>query len=123
MERDQLRLAEARLEQASRWESRARELAHFGRVPIEQFIMVQDAVLMRHSDVVAQKAALKAAELRLAQAKRGISSDWSISSHSERRLAEVERRLAALEGAVRSLRQETEHVQLDLPIAISSSRR
>ncbi len=41
MERDQLRLAESRLEQASRWEARARELAHSGRVPIELFIVAQ----------------------------------------------------------------------------------
>jgi hypothetical protein len=123
MERDQLRLAESRLDQARRWEARARELARSGRVPVEQFIATQDGALMRQSDVVAQKAALKAAELRLAQAKRGISSDWSISSPSERRLAEVERRLAALEGTVRRLRQETEDVQLDLPIGIGSSSR
>ena len=44
-------------------------------------------------------------------------------SPSERRLAEVEQRLAALEGVVRRLRQETEHVQLNLPIEISSSRK
>jgi hypothetical protein len=123
MERDQLRLAESRLEQASRWEARARELAHSGRVPIELFIVAQDGALMRQSDVVAQKAALKAAELRLAQARRGISSDWSVPSPSERRLADVERRLAVLEGAVRRLRQETEHVKLDLPIEINSGRR
>jgi hypothetical protein len=123
MERDQLRLAESRLEQASRWEARARELAHYGRMPIEQLIVAQDGVLMRQSDVVAQKAALKAVELRLAQAQRGISSDWSVSSPSEPRLADVERRLAAMERAVRRLRQETEHVQLDLPIGIGSGRR
>jgi hypothetical protein len=92
-------------------------------LPIEQFIGAQDGVLMRQSDVVAQKAALKAAELRLAQAKRGISSDWSVSSPSERRLAEVERRLAAMEREVRSLRSKTEHVKLDLPIEIRSGRR
>ena len=123
MERDQLRLAESRLEQASRWEARVRELTHSGRVPVEQFIVAQDGVLMRQSDVVAQKAALKAAELRLAQVQRGISADWSVSSLSERRLADVERRLAAVERAVRSLRQETEHVKLDLPIEMSSDRR
>jgi hypothetical protein len=123
MERDQLRLAESRLEQASRWEARARELAHYGRLTIEQFIVAQDGLLMKQSDVVAQKAALKAAELRLAQAQRGISADWSGSSQSERRLADVERRLAAMERAVRRLRQETEHVQLDLAVEISSGRR
>ena len=98
-ERAQLRLAESRLEQARRWEARARELAHFGRVPIEQFIVVQDGVLMRQSDVFAQKAALKAAELRLAQAQRGTSSGWSVSSSFERRLAGVVRRPAAMERA------------------------
>ena len=123
MERDQLRLAESRLEQASRWEARARELAQSGRVPIELFIVAQDGVLMRQSDVVAQKAALKAAELRLAQARRGIPSDWSVPSPSERRLADIERRLAVLEGAVRRLRQETEHAQLDLPSQASNDRR
>jgi hypothetical protein len=123
MERDQLRLTESRLDQARRWEARARELAHSGRVPVEQFIATQDGALMRQSDVVAQKAALKAAELRLAQAKRGISSDWSVSSTSERRLAEVERRLAAMERAVWNLRQETEHVELDLPIQVMSGGR
>jgi hypothetical protein len=144
MERDQLRLAESRLEQAWRWEARARELAHSGRVPIEQVIVAQDSVLMRQSDVVAQRAALKAAELRLAlaqrgtslhptpstlhpelrlaQAQRGISSNWSLSSPSERRLAEVEQRLAAMERAVRRLRQETEHAQHDLPIQFSTDR-
>jgi hypothetical protein len=35
----------------------------------------------------------------------------------------LERRLAALERAVRNLRQETQHVQLDLPIPISFDRR
>jgi hypothetical protein len=123
MERDQLRLAESRLGQASRWVARAGELAHYGRVPVEQLIVAQDGVLMRQSDVVAQKAALKAAELRLAQAQQGISSDWSVSSPTERRLAEVERRVAAMERAVRSLRQGTKHVQLDLPIEISAGRR
>ena len=83
---------------------------------MEQLIVAQDGVLMRQSDVVAQKAALKAAELRLAQVRPGISSDWSVSSLSERRLADMERWLAAVERAVRSLRQETEHVKLDLPI-------
>jgi hypothetical protein len=123
MERNQLRLAESRLEQAIRWEARARELAHHGRVPIEQFIVVQDGALMRQSDVVTQKAALKAAELRLARAESGTSCDWSLSSSAERRLADVERRLEVVERAVRRLRQETEHVKLDLPIEISSGRR
>jgi hypothetical protein len=123
MEQDQLRLAESRLDQARRWEARARELAHSGRVPVEQFIATQDGALMRQSDVVAQKAALKAAELRLAQAQRGISSDRSVSSTSERRLAEVERRLASVERAMRSIRQETEHVELDLPVQVISGRR
>jgi phosphotransferase system HPr-like phosphotransfer protein len=55
--------------------------------------------------------------------QQGISSDRSASSPSERRSAEVEQRLAALEGAVPRLQQETEHVQLDLPIEIGSSRK
>jgi hypothetical protein len=84
---------------------------------------MQDGALMRQSDVIAQKGALKAAELRLAQAQRGNSSDWSVSSNAERRLADVERRLAAMERAVRTILQELEHVELDLPIKISSGRR
>jgi hypothetical protein len=39
MERDQLHLAESRLEQAKRWECRARELAPYGDVPMEQLMM------------------------------------------------------------------------------------
>jgi hypothetical protein len=123
IERDQLRLTESRLEQARRWEDRAKELSHYGHVPIEQLIVAQDGVLMRRSDAAAQKTAFKAAELRLAQVQQGISSDWSASSPSERRLAELERRLAALEGAVRKLRQEMESAKLDLPIDTSSGRR
>ena len=122
-ERDQLRLAESRLEQAARREARASELAQSGRVPIEQFIAAQDNALVKQSDVVAQKAALKAAELRLAQAQRGTASDRPVSSAFEGRLADLERRLAAAERAVRSLRQETEHVELDLPIQVISGRR
>ncbi len=60
MEGDQLHLAESRLEQAKRWESRARELAPYGGVPMEQLMVAQDGALMRQSDVVAQKAALRA---------------------------------------------------------------
>jgi hypothetical protein len=123
MERDQLHLAESRLEQAKRWESRARELASYGDVPMEQLNVAQDGALMRQSDVVAQKAALRVAELRLLQAQRGISRERTLSSPSEQQLADVERRLAAMEQAVRGLRQEAEHVRLDLPITISSDRR
>ena len=123
MERDQLRLTESRLEQAKRWESRARELAPYGDVPMEQLMVAQDGALVRQSDVVAQKAALRAAELRFLEAQRGISCERSPSSSSEHRLADVERRLAAMENAVRSLRQEAEHVSLDRPITISSDRR
>jgi hypothetical protein len=123
IERDQLRLAESRPEQARRWEDRAKELSRYGHVPIDQLIVAQDGVLMRRSDAVARKAAPKAAELRLAQVQQGISSDRSASSPSERRLAEVERRLAALEGAVRKLRQEMEHAELDPSIDTSSGRR
>jgi hypothetical protein len=123
MERDQLHLAESRLEQANRWECRARELAPYGDVPMEQLMLAQDGALMRQSDVVAQKAALRAAELRLLQAQRGISRERPLSSPSEHQLADVERRLAAMEQAVRGLRQEAEHVRLDLPITISSDRR
>ena len=108
-ERDQLLLAESRLEQAKRWEARVWELTDHGRLPVVQFIQAQDNALVRQSDVVAQKAALKAAELRLARAQRGTSSDWSVSSTSERRLAAVERRQASVERAMRSIRQETEH--------------
>jgi hypothetical protein len=122
-ERAQLRLAESRLEQAKRWEARVWELTDHGRLPVVQFMEAQDNALVRQSDVVAQKAALRTAELRLSQAQQGISSDRSASSASEGQLAEVERRLAALEGAVRRLRPETKHVQLDLPIEISSSRK
>jgi hypothetical protein len=111
-ERDQLRLAEWRLEQANRWESRARELADHGRLPVEQFIAAQDNTVVKQSDVLAQRAAVQAAELRLAQAQRGTASDRPVSSAFEGRLADLERRLAAAERAVRSLRQETEHVQL-----------
>jgi hypothetical protein len=39
------------------------------------------------------------------------------------RLAELERRLAAVERAVRSIRQETEHVKLDRTIQVISGRR
>ena len=130
MEGDQLHLAESRLEQAKRWECRASELAQYGDVPMEQLMMAQDGVLMRESDVVAQKAALKVAELRvleaqhgISEAQHGISCERPLSSPSEPRLAEVERRLAAMEQAVRDLRQETEHVRLDRPITISSDRR
>jgi hypothetical protein len=123
MERDQLHLAESRLEQAKRWESRARELAQYGDVPMEQLMLAQDGALMKQSDVVAQKAALKVAELRLLEAQRGISCERPLSFPSEHRLADVERRLAAMEQAVRDLRQETEHVRLDRPITISSDRR
>lgn len=122
-ERAQVRLAESRLEHAKRWEARVWDLTDHGRLPVVQFIEAQDNALVRQSDVVAQKAALRTAELRLVQAQQGISSDWSASSPSERRSAEVERRLAAMERAVRTIRQEIEHVQLDLPIAISSGRR
>jgi hypothetical protein len=123
MERDQLHLAESRLEQAKRWECRARELAPYGDVPMEQLMMAQDGALMRESDVVAQKAALRVAELRLLEAQHGISCERPLSSPSEHRLADVERRLAAMEQAVRDLRQEAEHVRLDRPITISSDRK
>jgi hypothetical protein len=123
MERDQLHVAESRLEQAKRWESRARELAQHGDVPMEQLMVAQDGALMRQSDVVAQKAALRAAELRLLQAQRGISCERPVSSPSEQRLADVERRLAAMEQTVRGLRQEAEHFKLDPPITINSARR
>ena len=91
--------------------------------PLEQLIVAQDSALMRQSDVVAQKAALRVAELRLLRAQRGISCERPLSSPSEQRLADVERRLAAMEQAVRGLRQEAEHVRLALPITISSGRR
>jgi hypothetical protein len=81
-ERAQLRLAESRLDQAKRWEAVVKGLVQSGRVPVEQLITSQDGTLMRQSDVVAQKAALKAAELRLSQAQRAISSDWFLSSSS-----------------------------------------
>jgi hypothetical protein len=123
MERDQLHLAESRLEQAKRWECRARELAPYGDVPMEKLMLAQDGALMRQSDVVAQKAALKVAELRLLEAQRGISCERPLSSPSEQRLADVERRLAAMEQAVRDLRQEAEHVKLDPPITNNSGRR
>jgi hypothetical protein len=123
MEGDQLHLAESRLEQAKRWESRARELVPYGDVPMEQLMMAQDGVLLRQSDVVAQKAALRVAELRLFQAQRGISYERPLSSPSEHRLAEVERRLAAMEQIVRDLRQEAEHAKLEPPITINSDRR
>jgi hypothetical protein len=103
------------LEQAKRWESRAKELASHGDVPMEQLMVAQDAALMRQADVVAQKAALRVAELRLREAQRGISSERPLSCPSEHRLAEVERRLAAMEQTVRDLRQEAEHVRLELP--------
>jgi hypothetical protein len=121
-ERAQLGLAEWRLEQAQRWESRARELVDHGRLPIEQFIAAQDNAVVKQSDALAQRVAVKAAELRLAQAQRGIGFDRPLGSSSEGRLADLEQRLAAVERAVRSLRQETEHVKLDLPIEISSGR-
>jgi hypothetical protein len=122
-ERAQLRLAESRLDQAKRWEALARELVHSGRLPLEQLIATQDGNLMRESDLVAQKAALKEAELRLTLAQKGTSSNWSLSCPSEGRLADMERRLAEMERTVRRLRQDTEHVLLDLPIKMSSSRR
>jgi hypothetical protein len=122
MEGDQLHVAESRLEQAKRWESRAKELAPHGDVPMEQLMLVQDGVLVRQSDVVAQKAAVRVAELRLLQAQRGISCERPLSSPSEHRLADVERRLAAMEQTVRDLRQEAEHVRLDPRITINSDR-
>jgi hypothetical protein len=119
-ERAQLRLAESRLEQAKRWESHFRELAGHGRVPIEPLIAAKDSVLRKESDAVAQRAVLKAAEMRLAQVQRWASSDRPLTSPSERRLADLERRLAAMERSVRSLRYETENIELVLPIKSSS---
>jgi hypothetical protein len=63
------------------------------------------------------------AELRLLQAHRGTFCERPLSSPSEQRLADVERRLAAKELAVRGLRQEAEEVRIDLPIEINSDRR
>jgi hypothetical protein len=123
MEGDQLHLAESRLEQAKHWESRAREFAQHGDVSMEQLMVAQDSALIRQSDVVAQKAALRVAELRLLEAQRGISCERPLSSPSEHRLANVERRLAAMEQTVRDLRQEVEHVKLDPPIKISADRK
>ena len=111
MEGNQLHFAESRLEQAKRWESRAKELASHGDVPMEQLMVAQDGALMRQSDVVAQKAALRVAELRLLEAQRGISCERPLSSRSEQRLADVERRLAAMEQTVRDLRQEVLQVR------------
>jgi hypothetical protein len=122
-ERAQLRVAESRLEQAKRWESYFRDLVGHGRAPVEQLIAAKDSVLMRESDAAAVRAELKAAELRLAQAQRGTSPGQPQSSPSERRLAEVERRLAEMERAVRSLRHETERIELDLPIKGGFSRK
>ena len=83
MEGDQLHLAESRLEQAKRWESRARELAQHGDVTMEQLMVAQDGALMRQSDVVAQKAALRVAELRLCRRNGGSpASDLSPSPRS-----------------------------------------
>jgi hypothetical protein len=123
MEGDQLHLAESRLEQAKRWECRAGELAHYGDVPMEQLMAAQDGALMRQSDVVAHRAALRVAELRLLEAQRGISCERPRSSPSEQRLADVERRLAAMEQTVRGLQQEAEHLRLDPTITINSDRR
>jgi hypothetical protein len=121
-ERAQLRLAESRLEQAKRWESRLRELVGHGRAPVEQLIAAEDSVLMKEADANALWAGLKAAELRLAQAQRGSSSGRSQPAPWEGRLADLERRLAAMERAVRNLRHETEHIEFDLPIKTSSGR-
>ncbi len=86
-------------------------------------MVAQDCALMRQSDVVAQKAALRVAELRLREAQRGISCERPLSSPSQQRLADMERRLAAMEQTVRDLRQEAEHLRLDPRITINSDRR
>jgi hypothetical protein len=49
MEGDQLHLAESRLEQAKRWESRAKELAAYGGVPMEQLMDAQGGGGGRHN--------------------------------------------------------------------------
>jgi hypothetical protein len=90
---------------------------------MEQLMVAHDGALMRQSDLVAQKAALRVAELRLQEAQRRSSCERPVSSPSEQRLADVERRLAAMEQTVRDLRQEAEHLRLDPRITINSDRR
>jgi hypothetical protein len=120
--RAQLRLAESRLAQAKRWESRFRDLVGHGRAPSEQLFAAQDSVLTKESDVAAERAELKAAELRFAQAQRATSTSLPQASPQDRRIADLERRLAVMERAVRSLRHESERIGLDLPLKASSGR-
>jgi hypothetical protein len=68
------------------------------------------------------QAALRAAGRRLLEAQRRIF-ERPLSSPSEQRLADVERRMAAMEQTVRDLRREAEHGRLDPRITINSDRR
>lgn len=115
MERAQVKLAEARLEQAKHWKARYEQLIRTGFVTEERLIAARDEVLMLEAHTAAEKAEVKEAELRVQHARRRLDYGEFPPSPADNRFDELDRRLSAVERKVDTLQHEVGHISREVP--------
>jgi chromosome segregation ATPase len=113
--RAQLRISEARLEEAKRWNANYERLFRDGKVTDERRIMAKDDVLALQSQVASEKADAKEAEMRLKQARRRMDYGELPIITMEQRVVDLERRLTGLERKMDIIWQVTDHMRRNQP--------
>ena len=110
-----LRISEARLQEAKRRTARYEELFKSGRVPEERFLSAKDDMLMMEADVAGERAEIKAAEMRVNQAKRRITYGEFPTNPLERQLANIEHWMAVTESKLDVIQQEVGRLRREAP--------
>ena len=117
-----LGIAEARREQAKRWEAHYEQLFRDRKVTEDRLLAAKDDVLMIEAHVAGERAELNVAEIRLGQARRRVANGEPATGVGERRLAEVEQRLAGAERKIDQLQHEIGRLRRDVPRETSGAR-
>lgn len=111
-----LRIGEARLEDAKHWKEHYAALLRDHKVTEERYLAARDDVLMMEAHVASERADVRGAEMRLKYANRRLAYGEFNRSPVDRRLAEIEQRLAdhdtkidLLQHEVGRARREAQH--------------
>jgi hypothetical protein len=110
-----LRVAESRAEQARRSEAHYEKLFRGGLATEDLVLAAKDDVLLMDSVLAWGRAELKVSEMRVKNARRLASQVGPATEGADRRLAELEKRLAVSEMKADILQHEVGRLRRELP--------
>jgi hypothetical protein len=113
--RELLQAADSRAAQARKAEAHYEQLFRNGMATNDLVLGARDDVLMMDSLVAWRRADLKVTKVRLKNARRISARPGAAANHADRRIAELEERLAATEMKADVLQHEVGRLRRQLP--------